>query len=125
MNSLDLRIWGMTLSKMNDLSTMGLTITIGNPQVLNNQIILEAGDDDSGMSVVHHETIYHAWVDPPGDARRCISLNVKHRIAGGGEGRGADRLPWSRRRVNHHVVGRRARGVELPEQRRNREAGGC
>jgi len=66
MNSLDLRIWGMTLSKMNDLSTMGLTIALGNPQVLNNQVILEAGDDDAGMTVVHHGTIFNAWVDPQG-----------------------------------------------------------
>jgi len=63
MNSLNLRIWGMTLSKMNDLSTLGLKIVIGDPAVLNNSVIVEAGDDDAGMSVVFHGTINAAWAD--------------------------------------------------------------
>lgn len=63
MGGLQLRLWGMTLSKMNDLSTLGLTIVAGDPAVLNNSVIVEAGDDDAGMSVVHHGTIYAAWMD--------------------------------------------------------------
>ena len=49
----------MTLSQMNDLSTLGLTLKADNnsPSVLNNQVIVEAGDDDTRMAVVHHGTI--------------------------------------------------------------------
>jgi hypothetical protein len=59
---LQLRLWGMTLSNMNELTTLGMTITVDR-LVLNNQVILEAGDDDAGMSVVHHGTVYNAWTD--------------------------------------------------------------
>jgi hypothetical protein len=63
MGQLDLRLWGMTPSKMNDLSTLGVKTEFGERRLLNNQIVVEAGDDDAGMSVVHHGTIYEAWVD--------------------------------------------------------------
>jgi hypothetical protein len=65
MGEAHLRIWGMTLSKMNDLSTLGMTVTTDR-LTLNNTVIIEAGDDDAGMSVVFHGTVFDAWVDPQG-----------------------------------------------------------
>jgi hypothetical protein len=53
----------MTLSQMNDLSTLGLTVATGVNVVFNNSILVEAGDDDAGMSVVFYGTIYAAWAD--------------------------------------------------------------
>ncbi len=64
MGELQLRMYGMTLSNMNDLSTLGLTLKIGEGLlVLNNQVVVEAGDDDVGMAIVHHGTINNAWAD--------------------------------------------------------------
>ena len=63
LGELNLRLWGMTLSKMNDLSTLGLRFDLGGLGVFNNSVLVEAGDDDAGMSVVFYGTIYAAWVD--------------------------------------------------------------
>ncbi len=65
LGGLQLRLWGMTLSKMNDLSTLGLSmaITSGGLSLFNNTVLIEAGDDDAGMSVVFFGTIYEAWAD--------------------------------------------------------------
>jgi hypothetical protein len=62
MSTGEMRIWGMTPSQMNDLSTLGMTIDVGR-KILNNQVIIEAGDDDAGVSVIHHGTIWDAWSD--------------------------------------------------------------
>lgn len=61
--ALDMRIWGLTLSKMNDLSTLGYRLNIGELQVLNNTVLIEAGDEEGGMAVVFFGTIYSAWSD--------------------------------------------------------------
>jgi len=59
MGSLQLHIWGMELSKMNQLSTLGkLPMTIRN-----NTISLKAGDDSAGLGVVFEGTIAEAWTD--------------------------------------------------------------
>jgi hypothetical protein len=65
MGELQLRVFGMTLSQMNDLSTLGLVLKDGtdSPSVLDNQVIVEAGDDDTGLAIVHHGTINNAWAD--------------------------------------------------------------
>ena len=64
MGTLQLRVYGMTLSQMNDLATLGLILKDGDsPSALNNQVIVEAGDDDTGMAIVHHGTINNAWAD--------------------------------------------------------------
>ena len=46
--TLDLTVWGLTESTINRLSTLGMRINA----VPKNQIILEAGDDQTGMAVV-------------------------------------------------------------------------
>jgi hypothetical protein len=60
--ALDMSIWGMTLSKMNDLATLGYRIQV-DPAILNNSVTVEAGDDENGMAVVFFGTIYSAWSD--------------------------------------------------------------
>lgn len=77
MSSLQLRLWGLTLSKMNDLSTLGLTVTTER-LVLNNTVIVEAGDDDAGMSVIFRGTVYDAWADFQGmpDVVFHVSANL-------------------------------------------------
>jgi hypothetical protein len=59
MTSLNLSVYGMPLSLMNQLSTLGKPLVDGR----NNTIIVEAGSDDTGMSVVFIGTIFQAWAD--------------------------------------------------------------
>ncbi len=59
MGELQLRIYGMPLSDMNRLSTLG-TLPGAQPK---NVISLMAGDDANGMSIVFIGTITRAWAD--------------------------------------------------------------
>ena len=54
-----LQIYGMTLSEMNALSKTGWTVLEARP----NTILVEAGDDENGMSEVFTGTIIYAWPD--------------------------------------------------------------
>lgn len=58
LGSMQLRLWGMTLDKMNQLSTLGMVIT----QQRKNTVLVEAGTS-SGMSTVFQGTIQQAWAD--------------------------------------------------------------
>lgn len=55
------QVYGLTLSKMNTLSTLGLVPTL----VRKNTITITAGDDANGMATVFIGTIQDAWFDPP------------------------------------------------------------
>ena len=83
--SLQLRVWGMTPSTMNDLSTLGLTINIDR-QVLNNQVIVEAGDDEAGMSVVYYGTLWDEGKDVENHqwdrGRTCLSSSLTESVGG-------------------------------------------
>jgi hypothetical protein len=59
MGSLDLSIYGMTLSLMNKLSTLGMRAVLQK----RNSVLVEAGDNVSGMSVVFIGTITNAYMD--------------------------------------------------------------
>lgn len=59
MGTAQLQIYGMTKSIMNQLSTLGMLVTM----VQRNSVILEAGDAISGMGVVFQGTITAAWTD--------------------------------------------------------------
>lgn len=61
-NTCECRIYGMTLSDMNKLSTLGKPLQDGR----NNTIRVLAGDDDSGMSVAFVGIINQAWTDIQG-----------------------------------------------------------
>jgi hypothetical protein len=54
-----LRIYGMTESQMNKLSTLGQRVS----EQRKNTVAVQAGDDQSGMSLVFQGTIYEAWAD--------------------------------------------------------------
>ena len=59
MGALQLRVWGMTLSQMNQLSTLGkLPMSIRN-----NVVVVSAGDEETGMGVVFEGTIADAWAN--------------------------------------------------------------
>ncbi len=62
LGALEMRIWGLTLSKMNDLATLGYTLN-ANQELLHNTILVEAGDDETGTAIVFYGTIYAAWSD--------------------------------------------------------------
>lgn len=62
MTSLQLRAYGLPLSMMNRLSTLGKPLVDGRK----NTITVEAGSDDTGMSVVFIGTIFQAWADMQG-----------------------------------------------------------
>lgn len=56
------KVWGMTPSLMNQLSTLGLVFNL----VPRNTLTISAGDEDSGMSAVFSGTIYAAYGDYSG-----------------------------------------------------------
>ncbi len=58
--SVEIRVWGMTNSKMNDLATLGRQP--GSPRA-HNTVLVEAGDDKNGMTSIFYGTIYNAWAD--------------------------------------------------------------
>lgn len=70
---LELEASGIDLSTMNQLSTLGQIITV----VRRNTIIVEAGDDASGLSVVYQGQIIEAWVDA------SSMPNIVFRVKGG------------------------------------------
>jgi hypothetical protein len=55
-----IRIWGLTQSQMNQMSTYGVPLP---GQTLNNKISVTAGDAGGAMSVVIQGTIYDAYAD--------------------------------------------------------------
>lgn len=61
-NTMRLAVYGLPLSLMNQLSTVG---TQANARYFNN-VTVEAGDDESGMTLVFGGTIFSAFVDAQG-----------------------------------------------------------
>lgn len=59
MSMLQLRVQGLSLSLMNQLSTLGKPLVDGR----NNKVTVSAGDDESGVAVAFIGTISEAWVD--------------------------------------------------------------
>lgn len=59
MTALQLRVYGLPLTLMNRLTTLGKQLTAGR----NNTVTVEAGSDDTGMAVVFIGTIHQAWAD--------------------------------------------------------------
>jgi hypothetical protein len=57
--ALDLRVYGMTLSTMNDLSTLGMLVTTDQK----NSVSVFAGNVGSALGLVFEGTIYQAWTD--------------------------------------------------------------
>jgi len=56
----ELRIWGMPLSLMNRLTVLN-KLAFG--EQVNNTVIVSAGDEDKGVSVLFQGTIQEAWVE--------------------------------------------------------------
>lgn len=59
MSSADVRIWGMTLSKMNQLSSLGITVTAQRRNVLT----LAAHNEGEPPATFFKGTIFDAWAD--------------------------------------------------------------
>lgn len=59
MGAADVRIWGMTLSKMNQLSTLGMVVTAQRKNVLT----LSAYNEGEPPATFFKGTIYDAWAD--------------------------------------------------------------
>lgn len=59
MSTLQMQVYGMTLSQMNQLSTLGMAPRL----VRRNTVLVEAGDANSGMGTVFIGTITNAWAD--------------------------------------------------------------
>lgn len=70
MGELQLRVWGMRLSDMNQLSTLGKQIQLAN----RNQIFLAAGDTLRAPAQVYAGTIFSAWFD--GKGAPDVTFNV-------------------------------------------------
>lgn len=59
MSTLQMEVYGMKLEDMNQLSTLGMVAQL----VRRNTVLVEAGDDKSGMGTVFLGTITNAWAD--------------------------------------------------------------
>lgn len=59
LNQMQLAIYGMTLSLMNQLSTLGKQVNLLRPAL----VTLQAGDAFSGMTAVFQGNVAHAWAD--------------------------------------------------------------
>lgn len=57
--TLQMRIFGMTLSQMNQLATLGMVYA----QIKRNTITVKAGDSSAPLSTVFYGTILQAWID--------------------------------------------------------------
>lgn len=68
--TMSLRMYGMTKSKMNDLSTLGMQINL----VPKNKIVVTAGDVESGMGTVFAGYIMQAFADFQGAPD--VSFNI-------------------------------------------------
>jgi hypothetical protein len=73
LNFMQLTVYGLTLSLMNQLSTLG---KLRGSQVRNNVITVTAGDDESGMAVVFIGTIWEAWADLQGMPDSCLVVSA-------------------------------------------------
>jgi hypothetical protein len=58
-STLELRIWGLSLSVMNDLSTLGKPL----PAIRNNVVTVKPTSDDAGSTVAFIGIIQQAWAD--------------------------------------------------------------
>lgn len=56
----ELRVWGMPLSLMNKLTVLN---KLAYGQQINNTVIVSAGDEENGVSVLFQGTIQEAWVE--------------------------------------------------------------
>lgn len=70
---LSMRVFGLPLSIMNDIATLGRLPLAGR----NNTISVSAGDDESGMSVVYTGTIQNAWADFQGSPDVALELTAQ------------------------------------------------
>ncbi|CCE07330.1 conserved hypothetical protein [Bradyrhizobium sp. STM 3843] len=70
MNRASIRIWGLTASKMNQLSRIGLVPTV----IRNNTVTITAGDSNGNMSLAFAGGIQDAWPDASNAPE--VSLNV-------------------------------------------------
>lgn len=59
LGSLEMQIFGMKLSQMNDLATLGLVVSM----LPKNTVTVSAGDEGSNLSTVFTGTIFAAWGD--------------------------------------------------------------
>jgi hypothetical protein len=72
-NQLQLTVYGLTLSLMNQLSTLGRPSL---SQIRRNLVTVTAGDDESGMAVVFVGTINDAWADLQGMPDSCLVVSA-------------------------------------------------
>jgi len=65
-------IYGMTLSEMNSLTTLGTNLNV----VQNNKISVQAGDSSSNMSLIFQGTIIVAWTDAQNMPEVCFRIDA-------------------------------------------------
>ena len=75
-NFSQIRVWGVPLSIMNRLSTLGVPPI----QIRPNFITVKAGDTSGPLATVYHGTIYNAYVEFAGQPNVCLNVVA---LAGG------------------------------------------
>lgn len=71
LSQLSMKVYGLSLSTMNQLSTLGKPLIDGR----NNLVGVSAGDAN-GKAVAFQGTIYEAWVDPNAAPEVCLIVNA-------------------------------------------------
>lgn len=73
-------IYGMTLSEMNELATLGMAVQ----KYGQNSVVLQAGDADNGLSTVFQGQIIQCWPDMSAAPEVCLQVvaNIGNAAAG-------------------------------------------
>ena len=72
MGMAQIRVWGMSLSLMNELSTLGQTVTL----IRKNFVTVLAGDEGAALSQVFQGTILAAWADMSAAPEVCFNITA-------------------------------------------------
>lgn len=72
MSQVTLRVFGMSLTDMNRISTLGKPLVSGR----NNRLTIQAGDDETGVATVFIGTISEAWTDMAEPANPSLSVQA-------------------------------------------------
>lgn len=72
--SLDLRIWGMPLEAIQQLTVLNI---LALEQVRMNSVTLFAGDEDGALTAVFQGTITEAWADASGAPEMCFVVSAQ------------------------------------------------
>lgn len=73
MSQLQMRIWGLPFSLMNELSTLGMRVR----QIMRDSVTVLAGDSETGLGIIFTGTITNCYLDPEGMPDVSLSVTAQ------------------------------------------------